>query len=154
MGVFPQVNAKLRLYFRYISNGCMCLLRYQTLTPSKPRIFGSFLPIIEVVPMVTNTCPEVIYSDNSRQIWTRLDTGFARIFASVSRPRSVRGNSDQMCNPDPISHPSAAERHALRPRSTGTVDHRVGTRSEALALQAHRRGHQDDRRIDAGVISR
>ncbi len=27
--------------------------------------------------------PEVSYSDNSRQIWTRLDTSFARIFASV-----------------------------------------------------------------------
>ena len=50
----------------------------------KPRISGSFLPFIEVIPMVTDTRPEVSYSDNSRQILARLNTSFARIFASVS----------------------------------------------------------------------
>ena len=87
----------------------------------------------------------VIYLDKTRQFWTGLDTTFARILASVSWPRSVRGNHDQKRNSDALSHPPTEEGRAIRPRSTGTVDHRLGARSEALALQARRRGHYDDR---------
>lgn len=40
--------------------------------------------------MATNSCPEVSYLDKPRQIWTRLDTRFARIFVWLLPPPAWR----------------------------------------------------------------
>src|SRR3546814_20124383 len=98
--------------------------------------------------MVTNSCLEVSYLDNSRQIWTRLDTGFARIFASVSWPRFPRGYHEQSSNIDPRPYRAVEEWRASRPRSPGPFHHRRWRCKKAVALQARCRVHKEDRRTD------